>query len=443
MWTYSAAGTQQAIVTLPSTTHLTGQGNWIWIETQTVTPTTVTENMLIYAIGSSTPTQTITDTSLDGPIPDGLQCAILTYGAPQVTVVDFSGSAPTSTVYATDPVGYADQFAANSASAWVVGNKYGVLLDGASSNSTRRFFGYGQAVSIAGAGNTAAIATASGQILIYDITGPTRKGVISSLAAKVALSDDAGTLAAADLGLFDQYRTDRTLSFYSLPAMTLTGSIGSSQNFSSTPFLADFTLSGSGSELGELMLTLNGSGSSSTTAQLVQSSGSGLVALGNGSQAPQLSPDGTLAALPTGVANGTVPSTNIYKNGTLVSAVNGEAEGWIDNNNLLAAVYTSGSHNQLQLTGSTIYNAAGIAGATLSPTQFPDMYQTQGSVPYYLEPQFFASGSVYDPKANAIYSLTTGTLTFAGPADSRGIGTVAGSDIVYESNHQVILVPFQ
>ncbi|HTF68680.1 MAG TPA: hypothetical protein VK638_38980 [Edaphobacter sp.] len=53
-----------------------------------------------------------------------------------------------------------------------------------------------------------------------------------------------------------------------------------------------------------------------------------------------------------------------------------------------------------------------------------------------------SSDSVYDADTNAIYSLTTGLATWQGPIPQKGnprLGVVAGSAVVYESGHQVIL----
>jgi hypothetical protein len=82
-------------------------------------------------------------------------------------------------------------------------------------------------------------------------------------------------------------------------------------------------------------------------------------------------------------------------------------------------------------TGSTIYDATGATLASIPPT-----------LPPISNPLFPTSDSVYDANTNAIYSLTTGLATWQGPIPQNGnprLGAVAGSAVVYESGHQVIL----
>jgi hypothetical protein len=462
VWTYSADGVQQASVTLPAGTY-TGQGNWIWTVSPGSTDPSQPGTLQIYAIGSSTPAQTFTTANaLPGStIPSGLEIAYRS-GVMQMTVVDLSGATPAKTDYPGMPIVPLGAFAATSASDWLVSSEVaenanaetggGTILDGASLSGTPRFLDYGAALSIASGGNTVAIATESGRILIYDASGPTKIGEIPLLASKLALSADGSILAAAETGVFHLDQLDRTVRFYSLPSMSLIGSIDSTANCNSTPYIGDFTLSGSGTEIG-LLLESTDCNHLTIAAEVSHIDGSNNLALATPQDvsagpffAPLLSPDGTLGAL--FFTEGTGLFSTTYKNGLVVSTLQlASPEGWIDNNDLLTATYSfSDPHSDIaSFSGSTIYNASGSVVSTFTTKQLPEMDQFLT----YAPPQFFGPGSVYNPATNAIYSLTTGSLTFQAPeipVTSLGFGgAVAGSDIIYESipNHALMIEPFQ
>jgi hypothetical protein len=425
VWVYSNSGTQQALVTLPSTTQLTGQGDWLW---------TVTNNaaLQVYAIGSSTPTQTFTIDLLSNYFASGTTIGVLPMAPTHLSIIDLSGASPSRADFSLPSIADLSAFAANSSSQWVVGNKHGVLLDGASLSTSLRYFGYGEVNSIVAASSEAIVSTAAGKILLYDVSIPQQVGSTDLFAGKLALSSDGSVLAAAAPNSDAQYVTDRSLNIYSLPSMNAISSFPYAFNDTSgTPFLIDFSLSGSGGTLGQVLLSLPGSG---YTREVTGISGSPTVWTDSGNSTPiDLSPDGTLIA----VGNVLPPSagsnlaTNIFKNGSLVAAVSGYGEGWIDNGRLLVGNYVQNGKEPTIFTGSTIYDATGATLASVPPT-----------LPPISNPIFPTSDSVYDANTNAIYSLTTGLATWQGPVPQIGnqrLGAVAGSAVVYESGHQVIV----
>jgi hypothetical protein len=146
----------------------------------------------------------------------------------------------------------------------------------------------------------------------------------------------------------------------------------------------------------------------------------------------ELSPDGTMIA----VTNGTLPSTTvtIYNGGTKVASVPGVGVGWIDNSRLLVDGY-QGTSQQYSYSGSTIYSNA---GAVLATPPLPELQSIQS----------VTSDTVYAPFQNAIYSLTTGQATWTSPYlpdfsnAGNGLGALAGQYVVYESEGNLIAVPY-
>jgi hypothetical protein len=87
VWVYSNSGAQQALVTLPSITQLTGQGNWLWTVTNDAT---LTDHLQIYAIGSSTPTQTFTLDLVSNYFASGNTTGVLPMEPTHLSIIDLS-----------------------------------------------------------------------------------------------------------------------------------------------------------------------------------------------------------------------------------------------------------------------------------------------------------------------------------------------------------------
>ena len=122
--------------------------------------------------------------------------------------------------------------------------------------------------------------------------------------------------------------------------------------------------------------------------------------------------------------------TNIYSNGTLVTAVPGWVVGGLDDSHILANSYTLNDETlTLTYSGSTIYNSSGTKIAALSLPELQSL-------------QIVSADSVYDPGSNAIYSTTTGIAAWISASPSTGVGAVAGSNVVFASGSQVVVQPY-
>ena len=434
VWTYSSSGVEQAAIQYPGWGLLGGTGNWVW----TAWSGTVDQPFLsIYPIGSTTPALTtapFTGSGSGDPIlaASGTSLEyVLGSGSNTVSIFDLSGAAPVETDYTIPPpFNHGEQavlypFAAVSSAQWVAGANNGVILDGASlSKSTPRYFGNGNALSIAGSADKVAIATGDGQITWFNPADTTPQGSISLTSQEVQLSSDGSVLAAMS-------EDDALINVYSLPSATVsdTFSYPSSTNGS----LLDFSLSGSGTTLGTFQDYYTGErGVYTYTLNVTPVSGSPTI-LSEASESLNtpvaLSPDGTMTA----VTSGTLPSTTvtIYQGGTEVASVPGVGVGWIDNGRLLVDGYSG----QNSYSGSTIYSNT---GAVLATPPLPELKSIQP----------VTSDTVYAPIQNAIYSLTTGQATWTSlylpdfGNSGNGLGALAGQYVVFESEANVIAVPY-
>lgn len=445
VYTYSAATVQQGMLSL-GFLNFTGYANWFW--------TYPTNILSLYPIGATTPTATYTLSADTAVIPSGSTLGLLPYGTAAASTLDISGSTPTLSTAVTLPVAYESAFAALSPAQWAVGNQHGVVLDGPSAASTPRFFGYGNAFSIAGAPGRAAIATAIGKILDYDPASATILTTINFTSSKLALSTDGTVLAAKASDIDSQYEPDRTLNIYSLPAGTVTSTFPYQLNDQSpaTPFLFDFSLSNSGTALGQYLGTYNGL-YFDYTRQVTPISGSPIVWSDNppsgvydGTTPILLSPDGTLIAVSTGDYSST-STTSIYKNGVLAATVNGFAVGWIDNNRVLVDTFGPlGTHVYPPYLGAVIYDATGTQLTTL--TALPQLPPAGQSLPLSTTAFFpVDSNSIYSPYTYTIYSLTTGAATWTEPLPHPGTTTVpysgasavSGNYIVFTSGAHILV----
>jgi len=461
VFVYSNTGQQQAAVSLPTLAGLGGEGNWIWTDGGSLG-----SGFKIYPIGSETPAL-----SLDYPV--GVSSSIVPSASTlgfvssekletspghyvcchnfKFNVVDLSGPNPMKTDFLL-PVEYPAQadaswYAASSSSQWIAGNGNGVILDGASLSNTPRYFGFGDAWSIAGSLGKAAISTANGKILIIDPYSQILQQAIDFSAGKVALSGDGRLLGASayfgnsSSGIFP----DQTLNFYSLPSGTITSSFPYSADGSS-PELFDFSLSTSGTTMGRVsgVLQKSAAGPSWLFARQVSDIGRAMIWSDTPSPynsdphyiaSPLLSPDGTLIAATLGPRKSQASITSILKDsvGGLAS-VPGFAAGWIDNNRLLINRY-SDDYGQHYL-GCSIYSDAGVP---LASPLLPELTSFQP----------ITADKIYDASRNTIYSLTTGQSVWTAthpisvnPFTSTGVGAVAGNFVVYKSGHRFVIEPF-
>jgi Putative Ig domain len=425
VWVYSASATQEDIKALPTITSLTGQGSWFWTNDGTVT---------VYKVGASgSPAGTFSVGSLTPAIPSGMTIGALEValvGSPTtvagvVHIIDLSGASPVMVDHAT-PAYDNTAYAATSSSQWLVGNANGTLLDGSSLGGTLRYFGFGAALSIAGSAQRVAVSTAIGKTLFFNVTTGALEGSIDSPnftgfpGSQIALSADGSVLIAGSTG------DGGAVQVYSLPSGTLTYS------WPAATFLS-FALSDSGTALGQILESCV-AGSCTATRQVTAPTGGAVIWSDtnnpNTVQPIRLSPDGTLIAV-SSIAAG-VASTNIYRNGVLVTALPGWAVSWLDNTHLLVqnSGGVTGSGPGAASTSSVIVDPSGTTLSTPTPHDFEDPFQVVGP------------DSIYVLKQNSIFSVSTGAPTWSTLSPSSGVGAVAGSYVVFVSGNQVISQPF-
>jgi len=443
-WVYSAAAVQQDLANINSQS-LAGSGNWYWwINNGTFNLASVGAHGTVsnsYPVGNLTPTTAVAAASTVGII------STANYPSGQLILLDLSGATPASTTYAL-PFGDSTTYSATSASTWMVGTRYGVLLDGASLATTARYLDYGAATSISGSANNVVISTASGRVLTFDAATHALLGTIDSQVGKVVVSSDGTVLAALAGGADFIASTDDTLTVYQLPG----GSVIATYPYisSDVPRPVDMTLSGSGTVLGEIF-----NSASPCLAQTIPVSGgstlwcdtaSGVdLLLGNPISALQLSPYGTGVAEVEDSDTATA-TTPIYSNGKLATAVPATVLCWLDNSEVLCEVIVSGTK-----AGAEIYQGADIYGSTGS------VISTLSALPLIPSAQIIPSSSTTTPAAsiysaafsgttfNSIYSLSTGSATWMSGSPvtfGNAPGAVSGSYIVFESQNLVLAEPY-
>ncbi|MGA7256725.1 MAG: hypothetical protein WBX09_08770, partial [Terracidiphilus sp.] len=434
VWVYSSTGTLKSTEQIPM---LGGTGNWTWTFGQN---SSNVDALTIYPAGSTTPALTVSGAGVAGYLVSGKTIAVLDGNT--FPVIDLSGSTPVEKDYTFAYL--ATAFAAISSSKWVAASGVGPLLDGASlATGTPRYLGRGAVEAIVGSTANVVIATANGQIANFDPSNKTPLGSISLASQALALSTDGSVLAASS--------PDGTLlNIYSLPSGTLSDSLtfpAANPGITTTGPIASYTLAGSGNNLGIVTDGSAANGYPIYTPEVLPVSGSPIIWSGSpvtvdpygdlsiAFVSVNLSPDGTLAA----VTEGALPDSvvTIYQNGTEVAAVTGAADGWIDDGRLLVNNYAYvGTQEFPSYINSTIYSSTGANLATVTLADAPSYFQTVTSDTYY------------DPAVNAIYSLTTGKATwtspypFITPSGGGWGGAVAGSYVVFESEGQVIAVPY-
>jgi hypothetical protein len=440
---YSLAGAQQAAITLPTGAAPTvGQGNWVW--------TVAGGTLDVFAIATgSTPAATFAVGLPYSVTPSATTIAVIGYGM-GLSIVDLSGTTPSMATY-TLPVraaslalspqfAFESNYAALSASQWMIGNTWGVLLDGASLAGSPRYFDLGSVWSIAGSSGLIAVATASGSIVYFDAGTLAQEGAIPFSASKVLLSSDGSVLAAAGDEVDFQYNDDWAIKIYSLPGAGLLYIWPYS--YSNGVYPLDIALSASGAVLGQVLLTVNGASPTDYTQEAGPTTGGSQIfstsftftELLTPPPPVRVSPDGSLIAtseqsIPYKVGSAN-PGTNILQNGNLVTAVTGWPVGWIDDGHLLVDDYKADS------TGLSGYESC----AVYSPTG-----QITGpcALPSVTAFQTVTSDSIYAVNLAEILSVGTGSVSWmsgdpASLSAGGSVGAVAGNRVVFLSGTKVL-----
>jgi hypothetical protein len=363
---------------------------------------------------------------------------------PQGITIDSKTGTISGTPTAITPRGYFTVAATNAAGS-AVEQVFITVISTSGFASLLWDLGSDQAWAIAGAPGTAAVSTSSGEILIIDTATGTLKLTLTQFSSQLALSADGSILGAS--GDYQDYSKDPTLNFYSLPS----GQIVSSFPYDSVPpntqpsapIPLDFTLSASGTTVGQMTFVAQPSwvrarfATPLSGSPEIWSDTDGAFGYLDSLNRVLLSPDGSLI----GVADNILGDwhTSIIQNGTLAATVPGYALAWLDNQRILVSEYTNTSsppgeppgNTTVTYVGSSIYSATGslLASPPLPEMDlFPDM-------------QPIGSDEIYDPKQNTVYSLTTGQPVWTGSSALSGRGAVAGSSVVYASGSSIMIQP--
>lgn len=417
VWTYSSTAVPQDQTTVTTVGGLAGQGNWFWTIESLV--------LNIYQVGASVaPAFSAPTGEAAIAFPSGGTIGV-TYGGPVLMVVDLSGAAPISATYTLPYLLY--NYAAQSATEWLVGDYLGVVFDGASLGGPPRTLTLGAAASIAGGTRYFSVATRSGTIF-FNTSDNSQAGTLGFQSSLLSTSSD-GTVLAAVAAVPTVPGVTQPLNIYSLPS----GALINAFSYSYPTNFSAIALSSSGTLIAEILQSSVPAGL--CVSQVIPAMGGTPIFCDNTGAIGtlRLSPDGTLVAASNPGSKVGPYITNVYKNGTLVVPVPGLAAMWLDNNRLLV------NENSSTQTSPAIYDSLGVLLSSGSAA--PNVgYQCQfGPVLC----QVASTDSLYNPYQNVIQSYTTGATQWAsGNASIPGIGAVAGSTIVFSAGDFVLAQPY-
>ncbi len=208
---YTKGAAQADVKVLGTVANVRRPGPWFW-------SFDANQTLDVYAVGASaSPTASFVLGSSAYPVPSALTIGVL--GAVQVGVIDLDRAVP-AIADSPIPVASANTYAAVASNQWIVGNAHGVIVDVSTSPSAPRFFGFGEAWSIAGGADQVAVATASGRIVLLDARTRAEQGRIDFPSSSLAMSDDGTVLAAAGSDRDAHGYDDRSVKVFSLPSRT-------------------------------------------------------------------------------------------------------------------------------------------------------------------------------------------------------------------------------
>ena len=427
VWTYSNASVQQGSVAQVSGTSLSvyGVGNWWWAFSQ------LTGALSLYQVGSSgSPVLSNNYGINSNAILSGSTIGVLASGAGQLTVINLSGGTPATSTYTVPSVNL-ETYAAIPGGAWVTGNRWGVLFDGATAGANQpRYLTLGAAWSIAGGTSYLSVAVASGQIFNYDTSNNTLVSTINFSASELLASASGAVLVAAADYFDGQNEPSRSLNIYSLPSGNLTTTL---TYVTPTSTKLPMSVSAVGDVLAAPLSNTSGCSFevvniAGGTPLLCGASAWSGGALGN----LQLSPDGTLVLASSGPT--LQPTTDIYKNGSLSTTVAASGTNWLDNTRFLADTFVENVGLEATYTGTVIYNSSGGA-------------QSMPSLPQIDSLDVVTSDTIYVPASNSINSVTSATVTWTSanpnrPVSNINAGASGGSEVVFSSGSLVLAEPY-
>jgi hypothetical protein len=139
-----------------------------------------------------------------------------------------------------------------------------------------------------------------------------------------------------------------------------------------------------------------------------------------------LSPSGARIAALQGNAHTLGVGTNLYDNGKLVGAVDGCVAGWLDENHVLANVYTF-AHSMMTFQKAVIYDNQGTLVAT-------------PPLPEILEFQTVSANQIYDRRQRAIFDVNTGASLWSATPPPGGPSALTQARAVLTDDHRVHVI---
>jgi hypothetical protein len=424
---YDAGGTSQGIIAANSPTQFGGVGSYFW----TVESTGVN----VYAIGgSATPVLTHTADSLGHVIASGPALGVLPYGINTFDVIHLDPAGVAVTTHSI-PGAYLQAFGESDGVHWTVGGESGQVYASVTTGAPPVNLGCGAVLSTSGSpGGTAAVATTTGGVIIADVSAssPAIRGVFPFASSRVVLTSDAGLLGMMATVAFAQYHDDNTLRFVALPSGAVVSSIPRSWS-TSPPLLVDFDMAAGGSSIvQDLELAV----SPARTQEVTGLDGGVVLSVmgdsNNNTTTVRLAPGGSSSAAPV---PGSMPTTNIYRDASLIGAAPGTVEGWLDDGRLLMAQYTS-SPGALVCVGAAIFDPTGVMLAPTVPLPCSDSFDIVSPTRlYYGNDRSQPGYSV----VNKLYDLTTGAVLWS-PAAVAPFHSSAVGGFVIEQTQNLLVV---
>jgi hypothetical protein len=412
VWVYSAASIQLDVRQLPPYEGIAGEGSWFW--------TWDSANVNIYSVGAGA-APALTVPSSVAPATSGPTVAVTDSTRGGLHILDLSQASPVDNFY---PKAQGGIYAATSAQQWLISSGGpGVLVDGTTLAATPSYFGYGAPLSMVGSPARLALATASGKTFIYDAASWSVAGTLDSL-EELALSADGTVLAARG-----HEGSNYIVRTYRLPGATPINTW--TYPWSGSIYPLHVALSADGTTLAQVLLDNSGpKGQVSGVGSNVPTWSATLPASYSGTSwwPIRLAPNGSLWTTTRMLRVGF--TTDIYAAGSFVTTVNGSAQAWLTNNRLLAAEYAGN---------------APIAYQTFDPSG-----ASSGAVPVpstafgALDVQVLGADSLYQPASNSIWTVSTGTTSWVGPAPrdpSVYAGAVAGGRVIYLAGNEMVMQP--
>ncbi len=422
------------IGTLPSTVGLGGVGNYVWEWDHSFTGP-----LRIYsATDLSAPIQTFLSDG-DTFISSGTIIADL-HGT--VRLISLGASITTGASLTTRQTG-PEAFAADADGHWVIGNGEGVVIDDAAVLSQSwDTYSLGLARSLASSSNAqAAIATASGHTLVMSVGATTAvTGMLQVLASQTALSDDGSILVATDLS-GGQTGDDRSLHTFS----TADGSLLYTWPYQLPAYgttLLGFSFAPKGRVICQMLGTCDVNACWIPSRLYTDPVGNTFPSYGPTpyttsvdlltEQTPRFSPDGVHAVFGP-IGYGGQATTQVYSNGSLVTAVSGIALAWLDDDHFIDATYryqSQGGFGTYVQDTVQIYDSTGtvIGSAMLPDIQGLPLVPVGGTL-------------VFCPWLNEVLDYSTGAVYWKGDPTVH-TGVAVGEYVLYTKNERVFIDRF-